>query len=268
MNAALGQFFTPDWVAQELVRLYFGDLTLCDRVLEPSCGHGAFLRAIPDHVPAIGVEVDPDLAARAVASTGRPVLVGDFRHLELAFRPTLVLGNPPFKQGLVQAFLERAWELLPNDGRVGFILPAFVFQTASTVDRLAGRWHLQQDMLPRNIFPRLSMPLCFARLTKGRRGLVGFALYHEVHAVSQLQKRYRALLAEGERSTWTAVTRAAFEACGGEATLAALYREVEGARPTANAFWKEKVRQTVQRIAVRTGPATWRYTRTPEAIAA
>lgn len=264
----LGQFFTPDWAAAELVRHYFGDLTLCDRVLEPSCGRGAFLRAVPDYVPAIGVEIDPAVAAKAVEETGRQILVGDFRSVDIPLTPTLVLGNPPFKSDVIQGFLDRAFSLLADDGRVGFILPCYVFQTASTIERMASRWGIQQDMIPRNLFPRISMPLCFAVLSKNRAGdLVGFRLYHELAAVTRMKARYRALLAQGERSVWAAITRAAFEALGGQATLAQLYAEIGGSRPTGNRFWREKVRQVVQQIAVRVGPATWRYL-VPRAVAA
>lgn len=258
MKRELEQWMTPEWAAQELVAHYFGDLTLCDQVVEPSCGEGAFLRVLPDHVPALGVEIDPELARAAIASSGRPVIVGDFATADLPVRPTAIIGNPPFRLATVQGFLDRAWELLPDDGRVGFILPASIFQTAGTAIELAARWHVAQDMLPRNVFPRIQAPLCFARFTKGkRRGMVGFALYHEVAAVSRLQARYRALLAQGERSVWAAVTRAALEALGGTATLAELYREIQGARPTPNRFWQQKIRQQVQRLCRRVGPATW-----------
>lgn len=255
----LGQYMTPDWAAAELVARYFPQLSLCDRVVEPSCGRGAFLRAVPDYVPMVGIEIDPELAARARASSGRAVIVGDFRTTQIPLAPTLVLGNPPFQHGLVMEFLERAFTLLPDEGKVGFILPAFVFQTASTVHRLSERWHMQQDMLPRNLFTGLSHPLCFAVLTKGaRRGLVGFALYHEAHAVNRLQARYRALLGEATRSVWAAVTLAALEALGGEADLPDLYREIAGARPTPNRFWREKVRQQLQLVAVRVAAGRWR----------
>lgn len=257
-QVALGQYMTPDWAAEALVERYFADLGSGDAVVEPSCGRGAFLRALPSHVPALGVEIDPALAAEARRSSGRPVIVGDFCTIDLPLAPVALVGNPPFRKHVVDGFLDRAWELLPNEGRVGFILPAFVLQTASTVDAFAERWSIRQDMLPRNLFERLSHPLCFAVFTKGRaRGMVGFALYHELAAVNRLQARYRALLQEGEGSAWAAVTRAALEALGGCATLQDLYREIEGHRPTPNPFWQAKVRQTVQRIAVRVGAARW-----------
>ena len=186
MNPALSQWMTPDWMAEELVDAYFGHLSMFDTVIEPSCGEGAFLRAIPTHVRAIGVEIDPQLAARAVASTGREIIVGDFTLADLP-QVTAIIGNPPFKVPVVEAFLARAFQLLPNDGQVGFILPTYTFQTTSTTLRMAQRWHIEQAAIPREFFPKLSMPVCFARFTKGRRGLVGFALYHEAGAVRSMR---------------------------------------------------------------------------------
>src|SRR5690606_33485399 len=162
-------------MAEELVASYFGDLAMFDTVIEPSCGAGAFLRAIPANVRAIGVEIDEALAAEAIATTGREVIVGDFTTVDLP-QATAIIGNPPFRLTTVEAFLARAFQLLPNDGRVGFILPAYTFQTSRTTLRLADRWHIDQAAIPREFFPRISMPVCFARFTKGRRGLVGFAL--------------------------------------------------------------------------------------------
>jgi len=254
----LGQFMTPDWAAEALVERYFGTLSSADQVLEPSCGRGAFLRAIPGHVPALGVEIDAALAEDAKRTTGRPVIVGDFRLVDIPVRPTVILGNPPFTLPVIEDFLARADVLLEEDGCVGFVLPAFVFQTSNTAMRIAERWRVQQDMLPRDLFHRLSHPLCFALLRKGReRGLVNFALYHELHAVRRLQARYQELLKEGMGSVWAAVTHAALDTLGGQATLEQIYREVEGCRPTPNRWWREKVRQQLQRIGRRVGQAEW-----------
>lgn len=255
---ALGQFFTPAWAAELLVEQHFADLTLCDTVLEPSCGPGAFLGAIPDHVPAVGVEIDPDLAARAQANTGRPVVVGDFLSVDIPMRPTAIVGNPPFKLPTIEAFLRRAQDLLPDGGRCGLILPAYTFQTARTACRIARGWRIDQQMLPRDLFPRLRLPLCFAIFRKASHGeLVSFALYHEAVAVARMQARYRALLAAGERSAWRAVTAAALESLGGVATLPDLYAEIEGHQPTPNRWWREKVRQQLQGIAVRLDRGRW-----------
>lgn len=110
------QYMSPAWAAQELVDRHFADLTPADLVIEPSCGRGVFLQAIPEDVPALGVEIDPALAADAVRLTGRRVLVGDFCAVELP-RPTVIVGNPPFVATTIEAFLARASALLPDDGR-------------------------------------------------------------------------------------------------------------------------------------------------------
>lgn len=264
---ALGQYMTPDWAALQLVEHYFGDLGTGDQVIEPSCGRGAFLRALPAEVPALGVEIDPELAAIAQRTSGRPVIVGDFRMVDIRVRPTAIIGNPPFSIRTIEEMLARAAALMEDDGRVGLILPAFTFQTSATALRLAERWRIQQDMLPRDLFDGLTKPLCFAMFRKGQeRGLVNFALYHELAAVRRLQARYQQLLQEGEGSVWAAVTRAALETLGGAATLQQIYREVEGHRPTTNQFWQAKVRQTLQRIAERIGEGEWALPR--EAVAA
>lgn len=254
----LGQYFTPDWAAQALLEQYYPDLGAAHAVLEPSCGTGAFLKVIPDAVTAVGVEIDPDLAQIARERSGRLVIVGDFLEAELPVQPTHVIGNPPFKSSLVSAFLEKAWTLLPDEGHCGLILPAFCLQTPSAVERLSKRWHIAQDMLPRNLFPRLSRPCCFVRFTKGpSRGLVGFALYHEARAIQLLEKRYREALAHSRGSVWEAVTRLALQRLGGSAKLERIYAEIEGRRPTTNPYWKEKVRQTLQKIGRRVGPGEW-----------
>lgn len=266
---ALGQYMTPAWASSALVEKYFADLNAGDRVVEPSCGTGSFLRAIPASTEAVGIEIDARLADQARRSTGRPVIVGDFLAVDLPFRPTAIIGNPPFSVPTIESFLDRAWEVMEEEGKVGFILPAFAFQTSATVERMTRNWHVQQDMLPRDLFHGLKYPLCFAMLTKGKlKGMVGFSLYHELAAVNRLQKRYRELLSSGEGSVWAAVTRAAMESLGGEADLSRIYSEIEGHRPTTNNFWQAKVRQTLQRIATRTGAGIWKLdVSTQEAMA-
>lgn len=267
--ASLGQYMTPAWAAAALVDRFFGDLSSSDLVIEPTCGRGAFLQAIPAHVPAFGVEIDPELAAIAQRASGRKVIVGDFRMVDLPVRPTAFIGNPPFSVEFIQDLLERAFMLLPDEGRVGMIVPSYTFQTANTVIDMAARWSIEQTQIPRTLFEGLSMPLCFAQFTKGNtRGLVNFALYHEHAAVARLQARYRELLRSGEGSVWTAVVRAGLESLGGTASLVDLYREIEGHRPTTNEFWKAQVRKVVQQIATRVSEGVWSLTDAPQRQAA
>lgn len=255
----LGQYPTPDWAAQLLVNHYFAHLTPAHVVWEPTCGRGPFLRAIPKDIPAFGTEIDPTLADVARRTSGRIVQLGDFRTADLPMRPTTIIGNPPFELSVVMQLLDRAHALLPTDGQVGLILPCYHLQTPSSVLKMAKRWGIQQDMIPRNLFPGLSKPLCFAMLTKGRSGeLVNFSLYFEADQISRLERRYRELLANGETANvWAAVTIAALEKLGGRASLHDIYREIEGHRPTDNEWWKAQVRKQLQEVAKRIGPSEW-----------
>jgi hypothetical protein len=244
---SLGQYPTPVWVAEALIERYFPNLDRSDVVLEPSCGPGSFLSAIPRQVRAVGVEIDPGIAQQARLNTGREVLTGDFRDVELNVTPSAIIGNPPFNMKTIDGFLDRAYELLPNEGRVGFLLPAYVFQTASRVVDYSKRWSLSQEMIPKNIYPRLSLPLVFAMFSKDRkRTLVGFALYGEALNVQLLPKPYRAAMSAGGGPIWKNVVDEAMRRLGGEASLKQIYDEVEGHRPTTNKFWREKIRQTLR----------------------
>jgi site-specific DNA-methyltransferase (adenine-specific) len=248
LTRTLGQYPTPFWVAEALVARHFSDLDQDDLVIEPACGPGAFLSALPEGIPSLGIDIDAGMVDRARAETGCPVLHGDFRSIPLAMTPTAIIGNPPFQMDLVDGFLDRSFTLLPDGGRVGFILPAYAFQTAGRVAEYAERWSLFQEMIPRNIFPGLSLPLVFALFSKDRRRtLVGFALYREAADVQKMNAPYRDALAASCGSAWRNVVELALKALGGEADLSALYHEIEGNRPTRTQFWKEQVRRTLRR---------------------
>lgn len=243
----LGQYPTPVWAAETLVERHFPFFDRNDLVIEPACGEGAFLGAIPAGVPAVGVELDAITADIARANTGRTVVTGDFRTVKLECQPTAIIGNPPFDLRVIDGFLDRAHSLLPDGGRVGFILPAYAFQTAARVAGYADRWSMAQEMIPRNIFQGLSLPLVFAIFSKDRRRtLVGFALYREAADVQLLGRRYRDAMTAGGGPVWVRVVEAALARLGGEADLAEIYSEVEGCRPTRTKFWREQIRKVVR----------------------
>lgn len=244
----LCQFDTPLWVSEALVDKHFPRLDAADMVIEPSCGLGSFLKAIPRHVPAMGVEIDPARARTARMETGREILVGDFRDVLLGVAPTAIIGNPPFSAKVFDGFLDRAYDLLPEGGRAGFILPTYFFQTAGRVTRYGERWSISHELMPRNAFhSRMRTPLLFAVFAKdAQRKLVGFALYREADDVTKMPEAYRALFAMTTGSLWKAVCRVALERLGGEAALQDIYGEIEARRPTKTQFWREKVRQVLR----------------------
>lgn len=254
----IGQYMTPFWAAEALVDAHFAHLTSRDLVLEPTCGTGAFLRALPAHVPAVGVELDPALAARAARETGREVIVGDIRTVPLKLKPTAILGNPPFKASLIHALLERCHELLPVDGAVGFILPAYFMQSAAAVMRLNRRWGIDVQLLARTLYPRLSKPLIWAMFRRGHGVMVGLALYAEAEDLKTMRPEFTALLRDCAGRGWREVVVRAVVELGGEAGLDAIYERVAPRRPSGNPWWREKVRQQCQAALERTAKGRYR----------
>lgn len=248
----LDQYFTPAWAAEGIVEQEFGWLKAGDRVVEPSCGDGAFLCALPDSIDVIGVEIDPLMAARARASSGRHVIVGDFLEVPLADlgKVQAVIGNPPFQSDLVAAFLKKAHDILEDGGQAGLILPAYILQTSSKVEMLGKQFSIRQSMLPRNLYPGLKLPLVFATFTKEReRRLFGFLLYREAQEMRQIDKRWKETVTAGRerRGVWFPVVQAILCALGGTGDLEQIYAGVQALRPTGNPHWQAKVRQVLQR---------------------
>lgn len=251
VRAELSQWFTPSWAAEAIVEQEFSWLKPGDKVVEPSCGDGSFLCALPKALDVIGVEIDPVMAKKAMANSGRTVLVGDFLEipLEIIGRAQAIVGNPPFSSELVARFLDRSADILEEGGKAGFILPAYILQTSSKVEQLSTRFSIKQELLPRNLFPGLKLPLVFATFTKEKtRRLFGFMLYREAQEIRAIDKCWKAMVADGrdQRGTWYPVVREILVTLGGEASLDHVYGAIQSRRPTSNPHWKAKVRQVLQ----------------------
>src|ERR1700740_2356633 len=106
-KANLHQWFTPEWAAEELVAKFFPYLSAGHLVIEPSCGRGAFLKAVPAVTEAIGVEIDPEIVEEARKNTGRRIICGAFVSIPLPMASAIV-GNPPFDMKTVDRFLSKA----------------------------------------------------------------------------------------------------------------------------------------------------------------
>lgn len=243
LDPALDQWFTPRWAAEILMAdalSGMGDVG----VVEPSCGDGSFLAAVPPGNPAMGVEIDPRMAAAARLSTGRPVVVGDFATAEVALEGLgVIAGNPPFGMPVVDAFVRRSHSLLPEDGVLALLLPAHVLSTTTRMRPWGEMFAIEQRMIPRSLFPRISLPLVWTRFVKSRRRThVGFMLFDQQADVESMPKAVRRAL--GRQGTWREAVGLALHSLGGRATLAEIYRAVEPRRPSGNRWWKDKVRQT------------------------
>lgn len=257
-QAALSQWFTPRWAADAL-REQFLPLEAGEIACDPTCGDGSMLSAIPPEFQAFGVEIDPRIAELARENTGRLIVTGDFRTVAIPQRPTLFYGNPPFDSAVVSGIVSRCFELLPWEGRLAMILPCYVFQTSTAVIDYHSRWSIDAKMLPRNLFPRLSLPLLFVQMRKThQRFLTGFALYEPTHDVQGMPAAVRECLGQSRGSVWYEAVDQVLLQLGGEGTLDMIYASMEPKRPTQNQHWREKTRQILQQRFDRVGTGRYR----------
>lgn len=253
-DRGLDQFVTPLWAAEEMVADALAGVRGGATVYDLGCGPGAFLRSIPERYQAIGVEIDPAMADLARRNTGRPVIVGDFRTCELPARPDVVVGNPPFDRSVVDGLLQRMYGLLPeNDGFAALLLPAYHFQTSRSTQAWSERFSIEQKLVPRDLFPGLAIPLCWAKFRRAtNRTMVGFFLYDKAVEVKALTKEAKLVLVHGEpkKGAWRSVVGAALRAAGGRARLASIYEYIGGRRPYENNVnWKQQVRKVLGECA-------------------
>lgn len=257
MSHALGQYHTPAWAARELWEAFFHDIDADDTVFEPTCGDGRMLQAVPDHVPAFGCEIDPVLAQAARDRTDRHVITGDVLTSEFPCKFNVIFGNPPFRAAFLDRLLDRLAVEMDDGLRCGMIVPAYFMQTPSRVLRWNRDWTLGAELLPRTLFPRLSKPIIFALFTKDPLPRMnGLRLYLECAAMEDLKSSVRAELTKG-LGLWFVVVDQALAQLGGEAELGAIYAAVSIKRPTDNPWWREKVRQTLQRKFVNRRRGVW-----------
>ena len=257
LKAELSQYLTPGWAAAELTEIALQGLGRVN-VLEPSCGAGAFLAAIPDNCPAIGVEIDPVLAATARATTGRHVIEDDFEHANLGnFEPHVILGNPPFTTSFFDTLLDRAHTLLPEHGKVAMIIPTHFLQTPSRVLRWNERFNIETALLPRTLFPGLSKTIAWTTFTKSpNRRLFGLLLFRETADVDQFRDRQHDLAQQPR--PWRQIVMAALQSAGGEADLATIYQLIAPSDQAGRSWWKEKVRQSLSRYCQPLGQGRWK----------
>jgi adenine-specific DNA-methyltransferase len=260
---ALGEnnyYPTPAWLAERVIeRCGFDRLGAGAHVLEPGCGDGRFLDALrASGVRATGVELNPLLAEQACAK-GHAVIVGDFTTCELPANLTGAIGNPPYAVDLIDALLLRLASRFESGARAAMLLPTYFFQTSSHVQTLRNSWNIAVELVPRNVFTGLSMPLAFGLFTRSHERLLwGLAFYDEAEDVLSMHMAARTAVSESPRS-WKQLVVDGLEANGGTATLDQLYAYGEPRRPSGNRWWREKIRQVVNLadVATRTGPATY-----------
>ncbi len=91
----LDAYYTPDPLAAALVDLL--PITAQDTVIEPSCGGGAFVRALLKKTPhVIAVDLNPEAPGLSLTLSA----ARDFLDIMPRSRPVWVVGNPPYNKAL------------------------------------------------------------------------------------------------------------------------------------------------------------------------
>ncbi len=202
----LGQFFTPEEVAANLIDWAVEGES--DRVLDPSCGDGEFLRQLTG---AVGIELCPENAARArEAAPDAEVVEADFFEWAAACHATFdaAVGNPPFIRyqqfngstreqalelskrigvelnGLTSSwapFLAVSASLLEPGGRMAFVVPAEIGHATYAAPLIEGLCNTFDRILivavREKLFPELSQDawLLFAAGKGGKTDTIDFA---------------------------------------------------------------------------------------------
>lgn len=118
IRASSQLFVTPDPVCHQLIDL--AEIMDDERILEPSAGTGAILRAVRKAAPLArcdAVELDAELAGhlRAVFP-GVTVWCGDFLDYQPETRYSKILMNPPFQHAQDIRHIQHALTLLGSGG--------------------------------------------------------------------------------------------------------------------------------------------------------
>lgn len=134
------QYFTPDAVASALVEIVASRIYEPARILEPSCGSGAFIRAASAMWPRasiVGVDIDPHVETDAPPFER---CVQDFR--EHSGEYELIVGNPPFSEA--QAHVEHALSLLSERGTLAFLMRVGFLESKA-------RFEFNRNHMPREV---------------------------------------------------------------------------------------------------------------------
>lgn len=180
----IGQFFTPEIVAQCMFRL--AGIRAEQRVIDPSCGDGVFIRNAPPSCEVFGCEIDPKYGGILRTLLGKERFCAEDALsglLPLWGTFDLAVGNPPFSaqanlekrpqilqgydlgfgrpsQCLEILFLELFLKLAKPKGRIAIILPDGPLSNRPfkyVRDWLLCRAHVEAIVsLPRGIFTKTS----------------------------------------------------------------------------------------------------------------
>lgn len=126
---SLDRYYTPDSVTEavvaEILPLFVDDPEGLSLVLEPSVGGGAWVRALSQHYPKVGVhgvDVDKEAAGFALCERSYRMSLEDFveQHPDAKGEYQLVIGNTPYRQA--EEHVRLCLSLVEEGGHVVLVL--------------------------------------------------------------------------------------------------------------------------------------------------
>ena len=117
-------FSTPEPIGLKMVE--FLRLKEGDQVLEPSAGHGAIARWIPENLGRTAIESSAELASRLALGFGGKIVNGSFEDHHISNKYDGIVMNPPFGSSAKTAFehVQKALGHLREGGRAVALVPA------------------------------------------------------------------------------------------------------------------------------------------------
>jgi hypothetical protein len=116
-------FATPEPLGFKMVE--WADIRANDRVLEPSAGHGAIARFIPETANTTMIEPSMELGTRAALANSGKLISDSFENHHAVNKYEAIVMNPPFGHAGATAWdhVAKAFDHLADRGRVLAIVP-------------------------------------------------------------------------------------------------------------------------------------------------
>ncbi|MCV6589455.1 MAG: methyltransferase [Marinobacterium sp.] len=116
-------FATPEPVGMKMVQL--ADIRGGESALEPSAGHGAIARWLPEHTTNRAIELTSELSSKLALHFDGDVVTGSFEDHNIVNKYDAIVMNPPFGRGgkLAAEHVEKAMKHLRNQGRIVALVP-------------------------------------------------------------------------------------------------------------------------------------------------
>jgi hypothetical protein len=159
-------FETPEPLADRMAE-WLDDLPEGSRILEPSAGMGALIKAVQrkaKHTPLYFDAIEPQSEFIPILEElGATHVAYDFAD----YRPRpiydAVIMNPPYKNRMAEAHLDLAWECLAPGGRLVALVGSG--STATIDDEFMG-FVFEREIIPQGTFPETNIETCLYLIHK------------------------------------------------------------------------------------------------------